>query len=154
MAFSHNSGGPLEMSLFSPVYEDDLNTLEAEFACYLDEARALRWWHRNVAKSGGYWLQGWKKHRVYPDFIFAHERSGTTNRILVWETKGDQLEGNLDTTYKRKLLKTVTENFRAEDGIKAGTLELIGQAGEAVECDLVLMSEWRNEVRRKLEKIE
>ena len=145
-----NSGGSIEKSLFSPIYQDDFNGSEAEFACYLDEAKALRWWHRNVAKAGNYWIQGWRKNRVYPDFIFAHERAGDTNRIFVWETKGDQLEGNLDTKYKRKLLETVSANYRAEDGFKAGTLELVGQDGEAVECELVLMSEWKTEVRKKL----
>lgn len=145
-----NSGGLIENSLFSPVYEDDFNSDEAEFACYLDEAKALRWWHRNVAKAGNYWIQGWKKNRVYPDFIFAHERTGDTDRILVWETKGDQLEGNLDTTYKRKLLENISANYRAEDGIKAGTLELVGHAGEAVKCDLVLMRDWRTEVLKEL----
>jgi type III restriction enzyme len=145
-----NSGGLIENSLFSPVYEDDFNSDEAEFACYLDEAKALRWWHRNVAKAGNYWIQGWKKNRVYPDFIFAHERTGDTDRILVWETKGDQLEGNLDTTYKRKLLENISANYRAEDGTKVGTLELVGHAGEAVKCDLVLMRDWRTEVLKEL----
>ena len=49
-----SSGGPVEKSVFSPVYEEDFNTDEAEFACYLDEQAALDWWHRNVAKSGNY----------------------------------------------------------------------------------------------------
>ena len=95
-----NSGGHVEKSVFSPMYEDDFNGDEAEFACYLDEAKALHWWYRNVAQAGNYWIQGWRKNRVYPDFIFARERSGETDRILVWEMKGDQLESNLDTNYK------------------------------------------------------
>jgi len=147
---ARNSGGVTEKSVFSPVYQDDFNGDEVEFACYLDEAKALRWWHRNVAKAGNYWIQGWKKNRVYPDFIFAHENTGKADRILVWETKGDQLGGNLDTAYKRQLLQTVTANYRAEDGIKAGKLELVGQAGEMVECDLVLMSEWKTEALKNL----
>jgi type III restriction enzyme len=147
---ARNSGGLTENSLFRPVYEDDFNGDEAEFACYLDEAKALRWWHRNVAKAGNYSVQGWRKNHVYPDFIFAHERSGNTDRILVWETKGDQLEGNLDTTYKRKLLETISANYRAEDGIKAGKLELVGQGGEAVKCDLVLMRDWKTEVLKEM----
>jgi type III restriction enzyme len=147
---ARNSGGAAEKSLFSPVYEDDFNKAEAEFACYLDEAGALRWWHRNVAKGANYWIQGWKKSRVYPDFIFAHDRTDGKERVLVWEMKGDQLEGNLDTAYKRKLLETVSANFRAEQGVKAGTLELLGQNGETVLCELVLMSGWRTEVARRL----
>src|SRR5208282_6076254 len=129
---ARNSGGLTEKSLFSPVYEDDFNRAEAEFACYLDEAEALRWWHRNVARGANYWIQGWKKGRVYPDFIFAHERTSKKDRILVWEMKGPQLEGNLDTDYKSKLLKTVSDHFLAEEGVKAGTLELVGEGGESV----------------------
>jgi type III restriction enzyme len=145
-----NSGGPVERSMFTPVYRDDFNSDEADFACYLDELQALRWWHRNVAKAGSYWIQGWKKHKVYPDFIFAHERQGKTDLIRVWETKGDQLEGNLDTQYKRKVLEIASKHYRAEDGVKAGRLELVGRAGETVECDLVLMSEWKTEVSKRL----
>jgi type III restriction enzyme len=96
------------------------------------------------------WIQGWRKNRVYPDFIFARERTGGTGKIFVWEMKGDQLEGNLDTIYMRKLLKAMKTHYRAEDGVKAGTLQLIGQAGEAIECDLVLMSEWKTGVLEKL----
>jgi type III restriction enzyme len=144
-----NTGAPMERSLFSPVYQDDFNSAEREFACYLDEKNALRWWHRNVAKTG-YGIQGWKKNRVYPDFIFARERTGKSDRIFVWEMKGPQLEGNLDTEYKRNLLETVTAAYRAEDGFQAGTLQLVGQAGEEVECALVLLNDWKTEVMNKL----
>jgi type III restriction enzyme len=147
---ARNSGGLTEKSLFTPVYDDDFNRAEAEFACYLDEAAALRWWHRNVAKGANYWIQGWKRGRVYPDFIFAHEHTPMNDRILVWEMKGDQLEGNLDTEYKRRLLATVSAHFKAEDGVKAGTLELVGQGGESVLCELVLMSGWKTEVSKRL----
>jgi len=148
---ARDSGGVTENSLFGPVYQDDFNGDEAGVACYLDEAKALRWWHRNVAKTGNYSVQGWKKNRVYPDFIFARERTGQTDRILVWETKGDQLEGNLDTEYKRRLLQTISANYRAEDGIKAGEMELVGQAGETVQCELILMREWKTEIRKRFE---
>jgi type III restriction enzyme len=148
LQLARNSGEPLDRSLFSPVYHEDFNTPEREFACYLDEKNALRWWHRNVAKTG-YSIQGWKKNRVYPDFIFARERTGKADCIFVWEMKGPQLEGNLDTEYKRKLLETMSEHYRAEDGVKAGTLQLVGQAGEAVECDLVFMSDWKTRINVK-----
>jgi hypothetical protein len=38
----------------------------------------------------------------------------------------------------------------AEDGVNSATLELIGQAGESIECELILMSEWKTEVLKKL----
>lgn len=145
-----DSGEGIAKSLFSPVYRDDFNGSEAEFACYLDEGKALRWWHRNVAKNGNYWIQGWRRNRVYPDFIFAHERIDGADRILVWETKGDQLEGNLDTRYKRKLLEIVSKSYRSEEVTNAGRLQLTSQAGEIIECDLLLMSEWKTEVLKKL----
>jgi type III restriction enzyme len=145
-----NSGGALHKSLFSPIYEDDFNKPEKEFACYLDEAKALQWWHRNVARGANYSVQGWKKGKVYPDFIFAHERAGKKDRILVWEMKGPQLEGNLDTAYKTRLLKTVSEHYRSEDGTKAGTLELVGQGGESVLCELVLISAWKTTAMQRM----
>jgi type III restriction enzyme len=141
-----SSGSPVEKSIFSPVYEDDFNADEAKFACYLDEQAALKWWHRNVAKSGNYALQGWRKNRVYPDFIFAQQRSGKRHRIVVWETKGDQLEGNIDTVYKRKLLDTMSKCFKAEDVVRADEMELVGKEGTSVTCEMVLMSEWKSRI--------
>jgi type III restriction enzyme len=145
-----SSGGPIGKSVFAPVYEKDFNLAEAEFACYLDEQAALQWWHRNVAKGGNYHLQGWKKNRVYPDFIFAHQKAGKKQRIVVWETKGNQLEGNLDSEYKRKLLDTMTQCFKAEDVVRAGELELIGQDGTTVTCEMVLMSDWKVGIHKTL----
>jgi hypothetical protein len=41
--------------------------------------------------------------------------------------------------------------LRAEDAVKAGKLEFVGAAGEVVECDLVLMSEWKSRVLTRFE---
>jgi len=135
-----------EKSVFAPVYRDDFNNDEAEFACYLDEQKALKWWHRNVAKTGDYFLQGWRKYRVYPDFLFALQQSKGVSRIFVWEMKGDQLDGNLDTAYKRKLIQTMSANYRFENVTVAGKLELVLDDKTMIACDLVLMSEWKAKV--------
>jgi type III restriction enzyme len=58
------------------------------------------------------------------------------------ETKGDQLD-NLDTGYKREVLKFLSSNFAWDSTVPAGTLELIKANGETVECTLILMSEWQ-----------
>jgi type III restriction enzyme len=147
---ARQSGGPIEKSIFAPVYQDDFNSDEAEFACYLDEQAALEWWHRNVAKSGNYALQGWKKNQVYPDFLFGLQRSGKKKRILVWETKGDQLEGNLDSEYKRKLLQAMSDCFKSEDVVRAGELELVDIDGTSVTCEMVLMSDWKPALLKEL----
>jgi type III restriction enzyme len=134
------SGGPLERSLFSPVYENEFNSDERDVAVYLDGEKALVWWHRNVARAQ-YGLQGWRRAKIYPDFIFAVKQTGKTARVTVLETKGDQLD-NLDTAYKREVLKVMSDNFAWDTTVPAGTLELIKSTGEKVECTLVLMSEW------------
>lgn len=142
LKLSRKTGDPVERSLFAPAYQPDFNGDEEDFACYLDEQAALKWWHRNVAKSGQYFVQGWRKNRVYPDFIFAVARNDNSQKIVVIETKGDQLEGNLDTAYKRKLLQLVNDSYAFENATKAGELVLVMDDKTTVSCDLVLMSEW------------
>lgn len=138
------SGGPLERSLFTPIYENEFNSAERDVAVYLDGEKALVWWHRNVARAQ-YGLQGWRRARIYPDFIFAVKQSDNTARITVLETKGDQLD-NLDTAYKREVLKVMSDNFAWDTTVPAGTLELIKSTGETVECALILMSDWPTEL--------
>lgn len=135
----NRAGGPLEKSLFAPVYESELNGDERDVAVYLDGEKTLAWWHRNVARTQ-YGIQGWRKAKIYPDFIFAVQRDGEAKRITVLETKGDQLD-NLDTAYKRETLAFLTNHFKWDDSTPVGELELINN-GETVEGTLILMSEW------------
>lgn len=139
-----NNGGPVEHSLFSPVYENEFNNDERDVAVYLDAEKALVWWHRNVARVQ-YGLQGWRRAKIYPDFIFAVKQTGKTARITVLETKGDQLD-NLDTAYKREVLKVMSDNFAWDTTVPAGTLELIKSTGETVEGTLILISDWRTKL--------
>lgn len=135
----NRAGGPLEKSLFAPVYENELNSDERDVAVYLDGEKTLAWWHRNVARTQ-YGIQGWKKAKIYPDFIFAVQRQGEAKRITVLETKGDQLD-NLDTAYKREALAFLSEHFQWDEATPVGELELVNN-GETVEGTLILMSEW------------
>jgi len=137
----NRAGGPLEKSLFTPVYEADLNNDERDVAVYLDGEHALTWWHRNVARNQ-YGIQGWKKAKIYPDFIFAVQTASDTKRIMALETKGDQLD-NLDTEYKRDVLAFLSDHFAWDDCTPAGQLELVQNDGETIEATLILMSEWR-----------
>lgn len=136
----NRAGGSLEKSLFTPVYENELNSDERDVAVYLDGERTLSWWHRNVARTQ-YGIQGWKKAKIYPDFIFAVQRDGEGRRITVLETKGDQLD-NLDTAYKREALSFLSEHFCWDEATPVGELELVNN-GETVEGTLILMSEWK-----------
>ncbi|SHG93038.1 DEAD/DEAH box helicase [Bradyrhizobium erythrophlei] len=143
------TGGPLEKSLFAPVYANELNNDEREVAVYLDGEKALTWWHRNVARSQ-YSLQGWRKAKIYPDFVFAVHHDGKPKRITVLETKGDQLD-NLDTEYKRNVLAILSHHFKWDDTKAVGELELLKNGGEIVQGTLVLMSEWKTKLPTYLE---
>ena len=138
---SRSDGAGIQQSLFSPVYEDDFNAQEAEFAGYLDMNAAVAWWHRNVARSD-FGVQGWRRHRVYPDFLFGRGTGAAGRELFALETKGDQLAGNLDTAYKTKLLDAVTGAYRREQIQNAGRLEIVVPDGTVVTCKLVLMSDW------------
>ena len=112
-------GEPVQLSLFEPVFEQHFGTeLEKKFAYYLDEQKALEWWHRVAARQRGeYYVQGWKRGRIYPDFVAMANEVGGVTRVLIFETKGQQLKGNPDTDYKQKVLETLEGAFNA-----AGTL--------------------------------
>ena len=101
----------------------------------------MKWWHRNVAKSQ-YGLQGWKRNKVYPDFVFARLTDQGGQKLVVLETKGLQLAGSTDTAYKKLLLQRLTDAFADESLTPVGGLELVGQA-QSVVCDLVFDGDWR-----------
>lgn len=147
---NHN-GASLQKSLFSPVYSDELNKDEQGVAIYLDDQDALRWWHRNVARAH-YSLQGWKRAKVYPDFVFAVKRNGDGDRLVALETKGDHLD-NADTAYKRELLNLLSQNFSWSETVPAGTLQLLQKDGAIMECSLVLMSEWKAKLPKLLKPV-
>ena len=108
-ALQGEHGKPIQQSLFEPVYESSLNHLETDFALYLEESNAIHWWHRIAARQA-YHLQGWRRQRVYPDFVACQNGNG---RLLILETKGRHLQGNEDTHYKEKLLETLERTYQS-----------------------------------------
>ena len=101
-------GRTAEKSLLDPMLSREFNNLERDFAIHLEGVKAVEWWHRFAARRG-YALQGWRRRRVYPDFVACvGEGRGRDRRILILETKGLHLSGNPDTEYKRALLDELT----------------------------------------------
>lgn len=136
-------GGALERGLFSPIYKGDFSSGdERDIAVYLDGESALTWWHRNVARNH-YSVQGWRREKVYPDFIFALQHGDKNDRFVVLEMKGEHLAGNDDTIYKDKVLRLMTESFAVDKSARVGELELVIDNKTAVECGLVLMKDWK-----------
>ncbi len=132
---------PAQKSLLEPALRTpDMNDLEAAVALYLDEKEALRWWHRNVAKAQ-YGLQGWQRHKVYPDFVFARLAEDGRQQLVVLESKGLHLQGP-DTAYKQALLARLSSAFADERHAAKGELMLEGEH-ERLRCDLVFDTAWR-----------
>lgn len=135
-------GQPVQKSLLEPaLVTPDLNQFEIRVAGYLDQQAAVQWWHRNVAKSQ-VGLQGWRRHKVYPDFVFGMRSGDGTHRMVLLETKGLHLQGE-DTLYKQRLLQRLTEAFADERGKRIGTLELEAEGTERLVCDLVFDQAWQ-----------
>lgn len=138
-------------SLFEPFYKDDLNNYEQGVACYLDGDEAINWWHRNVAKAqSGYSLQGWKKQKIYPDFIFALSVTEDHEHFLVLESKGDHLD-NPDTAYKKDLMQLCTEAFKVDGPPTVGQLEVVGPANKTFSCALVFQDTWNTNLRNVID---
>ena len=106
-------GRPAQLSLFEPIFDREFDSdLERSFARYLDEQKALRWWHRvAVRQRGDYYLRGWKQERIWPDFVALAGKSYGKPQLLVFETKGEHLRDNPDTDYKRRVLDTLENAF-------------------------------------------
>jgi len=133
-------------SLFAPIYRGDFSSQdERDIAVYLDGEKTLTWWHRNVARSH-YSISGWRREKIYPDFIFAVRHGEHDKRLMVLEVKGKHLAGNDDTEYKKAVLRLMSESFAVENVERVGELDLVEADGHTVACDLVLMPEWRTRV--------
>ncbi|HEX5786291.1 MAG TPA: nucleotidyltransferase domain-containing protein [Burkholderiaceae bacterium] len=131
----------VQKSLLVPaLHTPDMNAFEVKLAGYLDQQAALRWWHRNVAKTQ-YGLQGWKRHKVYPDFVFGLSADGNRFRVVVLETKGMHLD-NDDTAYKQSLLQRLTQAYRDQRFQGVGSLALEPGGLTEVTCDLVFDQNW------------
>ena len=113
-----NKAQSVQHSLFETVYKKDFNDLEKNFALYLEKSNKIHWWHRIAARQA-YSLQGWQRHRVYPDFVACKQNDGT---LLIVEIKGKHLQGNEDTEYKKKLLDILEDTYRT--ALDRGTMEV------------------------------
>jgi type III restriction enzyme len=101
----HTDGKQIQLSLYEdPVPKEWFNeTLEAPVALCLDRQEKLLFWFRNLSSRDYFYVQGWRKNRIWADYVAA-KRAETDEQnydtIYVLETKGDQLAGNDDTQYK------------------------------------------------------
>ncbi len=135
----------LQLSLFEDIYTEEFKfkELEQKTAWYLDEEAAVKWWHRIIERQD-WFMQGWEKNKIYPDFLVCVKSSKKGHASFsILETKGPHLMGNPDTDYKKKLFKLFTEYSRKSKN--AGTIEIQDQK---MTFDLILQDEWRSALNR------
>ena len=94
---------PVQRSLFDFV-ADDLNEYEKSVALYLDDHPEVLWWYRNLVGAQHFSIQGYRRNRIYPDFVVQQgQKKKPVSSVIVVESKGKQLKGSEDTSYKRKV---------------------------------------------------
>ena len=133
---------PIQKSLFDYVPEEDFNGLEKSVALYLDEQEKLLWWYRNMSRQD-YHIQGWKRNRIYPDFVSAktQDEKDDYGTVYVLETKGIHLK-NEDTKYKEDVFKLCNEL-----GAKKAWKELFDEFPDHnFEFQIVFGNEWQNKI--------
>ena len=111
---THHDGRFVQASLFDdPVPSEWFNdTLETPVALCLDSQEKLLFWYRNSVGGDYFSVQGWRKQRIWADFVATKKTqpdSPDYDTIYVLETKGDQLVGNADTTYKQSVFDVCNE---------------------------------------------
>jgi len=98
-----DNNDPVQRSLFDWV-PDDLNEYEKSVALCLDNHPQVLWWYRNLVGPQNFSVQGYKRNRVYPDFVVQQGRNKKpVASVVVVESKGKHLKGNEDTKYKRSV---------------------------------------------------
>lgn len=86
---------------------------------------------------------GWKRERVFLNFIFAVQRGGTDDKVVVFEMKGEHLKSNDDTNYKREVLRLMAGVCAVEQTARGGEYDLMVSNGTEVTCDLVMLKDWK-----------
>lgn len=82
-----NTASNIANSLYEK--EGSMNQFEEKVAMEIGTSANIRFWHRNLVKGKGFFINGFKsKH--YPDFIMQTKQG----KIILIETKGDYLDGS------------------------------------------------------------
>ena len=142
-----NDNTAIQRSLFDHVPEENINDLEKSVAIYLDEQEKLLWWYRNMSRQD-YHIQGWKRSKIYPDFVATdkHETKNDYGTVYVLETKGIHLK-NEDTKYKQDVFALCNEL-----GAKKDWKELFDEFPDHnFEFQVIFENEWQNKINELME---
>ncbi|MDF1594383.1 MAG: DEAD/DEAH box helicase family protein, partial [Desulfobacterales bacterium] len=146
---NRKDGRQLQMSLFEFVPEDEFNETEKAVAWYLEGQQRLFFWYRNRSRQD-YAIQGWRKHKIYPDFIFtatSPEDKNDYEHVYVVETKGLHLIGNLDTDYKRKMFSLCTKEAKSRSWSELGLV----MKEKVLRFEVLAEDEWQAKLNEMLQ---
>jgi type III restriction enzyme len=101
---TRDDGSPVAKSLFEYVEYESANQYERAIAVCIDEHPEVLWWYRNLVGKHQFSIQGYRRNRIWPDFVVQSETHHVpVHQVLVIESKGEHLEGNPNTRYKRRV---------------------------------------------------
>ena len=105
-----------KLNLFEKSDILSMNSLERKIANLIDNKKSVIWWARNIAgDKKWYSVRGWKKSRIFPDFIIAKKNiNNHLELVYVIESKGGHLINNSDTQYKKNVFDKInTQNIES-----------------------------------------
>jgi type III restriction enzyme len=127
-----------DYNLYDDVEVASLNTLEKKVVEILEKQETTLFWFRNRVARNWYAIQGWREHKIRPDFVVAKKKDNDEIEIVyLIESKGEHLLGNNDTTYKNNVLQKMTEQNK-NGNLKSYQIELeFDHLNESVEAYLI-----------------
>ena len=135
----------LDKNIFEPQYKSLYNRYEYKIASYINKSEAVKWWHRLGVKGTEYSVSGWKRDKIFPDFLVKMENENGVCKFQFVETKGDHLEGNKDTEYKKEVFKYLNNLAKKEFNI-IGELNLMENQDE-LNFKMVFKDSWESDIR-------
>lgn len=146
---NRKDGLPLQLSLFEFIPEEHFNETEKAVAWYLEGQKRLFFWYRNRSRQD-YALQGWRRYKIYPDFIFtsvSSENEDDYEQVYIVETKGLHLLGSTDTDYKRKMFSICTKQAQSKSWSEFGPV----MKDRVLRFEVLAEDEWQAKLNEMLE---
>jgi type III restriction enzyme len=144
----HADDSEVAKSLFDYAERAGFNQYEAEVALVLDRHPEVLWWYQNKVGKENFAIQGFRKNRIFPDFVVQNSKDQKpVARVVVVETKGKHLMGNLDTEYKRKIAQCFS------DAGKQVSWQKLGEGFDKQQFRFQILDEgmydsWKDELNR------
>ena len=119
-------------------------------AWYLEGQKRLFFWYRNRSRRD-YAIQGWRKYKIYPDFIFTAttpEDKSDYEQVYIVETRGLHLKGSEDTSYKRKMFSMCTREAKSRSWTEVGPV----MKDKVLRFEVLDEDEWQAKLNEMLQQ--